>query len=204
MVSVLITEGRWNDYVQLLQFAILKNQILRTKINSFLLADRVCWSLSSSGIFSTNSAYKALHTPGPRVPWHRLVWSKLVMPRHAFTCWQLFAGNLPTQDRLIRRKVLLHSQCCLCDQSCENSKHLFFDCSYSQVVWNGVKALIGLNTDTRSVNWEWRSILRHCKSKNCLSEVYAAYVCAAVRSIWSERNNRVFNNTRQTATVTRD
>ncbi|KAF5198578.1 hypothetical protein FRX31_011833, partial [Thalictrum thalictroides] len=46
MVSVLITEGRWNDYVQLLQFATLKNQILITKINSFLLADRVCWSVA--------------------------------------------------------------------------------------------------------------------------------------------------------------
>ncbi|KAF5203664.1 hypothetical protein FRX31_006748 [Thalictrum thalictroides] len=80
---------------------------------------------------------------------------------------------------------------------------MFFKCTYSKIVWDGVNSLLGIVTDTRSSNWEWESMFKLCRTRCNLSEIIATYTCATVRFIWIERNNRRFNNVSQTATVVR-
>ncbi|KAF5196450.1 hypothetical protein FRX31_013963, partial [Thalictrum thalictroides] len=100
----------WNDIIYSLPDSHLKSWILHTDINSYLDKDRVIWTTSSSGDFNTKSAYEVLRKKREVVNWHRLVWGKLVQPKHSLICWQLFPGSLPTQDRLRRKKILAISE----------------------------------------------------------------------------------------------
>ncbi|KAF9615269.1 hypothetical protein IFM89_022596, partial [Coptis chinensis] len=83
------------------------------------------------------------------------------------------------KDRLIKKKVLSHSLCCLCNQERENTKHLFFQCVYSKEVWKGIKNTIGSG-----------SLQSVCmRSSNY---------------IWNKRNNRRFSNARCPPNVLRE
>ncbi|KAF5198315.1 hypothetical protein FRX31_012098 [Thalictrum thalictroides] len=76
----------------------MANMIRSTTIHRSLEKDQLVWTKTSSGDFSVRSAYKELICRDNPVYWHGIVWSKMVIPRHAFTMWQLFSNCLPTQD----------------------------------------------------------------------------------------------------------
>ncbi|KAF5191100.1 RNA-directed DNA polymerase (reverse transcriptase)-related family protein, partial [Thalictrum thalictroides] len=192
-VAELITHHQWNDRVLNLTNSSLKQAILKTEIFSNLPKDEVIWKLTSSGNFSTRSTYRGLHTSGSRVRWHRLVWGKLVLPKHSFTCWQAFSHSLQTLDRLKQKHITDSTNCFLCPHNRENTKHLFFECPYSKQVWNKIKLLLSITTDERTSNWEWRSIFKLCVGQSTANEVLKAYVCAVVHNLWMERNYRKHN-----------
>ncbi|KAF5183018.1 Dnase i-like superfamily protein, partial [Thalictrum thalictroides] len=143
-VNLLIENGKWNNVIDEMPDCPLKQEILNIEINNLLEKDRVIWMPSSNGNFTSKSAYEALRKKKDKVNWHRLVWGKMVQPRQSFTCWQLFTGSLPTQDRLRRRRIISESECIFCKASRENSIHLFFDCPFSKKIWASVKHEIGL------------------------------------------------------------
>ncbi|KAF5204158.1 Cyclin-dependent protein kinase inhibitor smr6 [Thalictrum thalictroides] len=198
-VEVLITNGYWNDEVRQLQNQQLRDTILATKINSRLEIDRIIWTPSKSGMFSVRSAYKTLSGEQPRVRWYGFVWNKLVLPRHSFSAWQLLSGCLPTQDNLVKRRVLNYSSCILCNGSRENSKHLYFECPYSKEIWEHVRDLLEIRVDNRNVNRLWMSIIKLCKGKSVTASIYSTVICATVNYIWVERNMRRFQNKSQNA-----
>ncbi|KAF5200327.1 hypothetical protein FRX31_010084 [Thalictrum thalictroides] len=154
--------------------------------------DRIIWLPSKSGRFSVSSAYRALSPEVPNIRWHSFVWNRMVIPRHAFSAWQLLSGGLPTQDNLMNRRMLNESSCILCSGHRENSKHLFFECSYSNEIWNHVKGLLEIKVDNINTNRLWMSIFKLCKGKSVVSAVFSTMICATVNFIWKERNARRF------------
>ncbi|KAF5202092.1 Ribonuclease h-like superfamily protein [Thalictrum thalictroides] len=199
LVAVLITDGNWNHEVHQLQNRELRESILSKRINSRMEVDRIIWTPSKDGKYSAKTAYTVLSEAKPRVKWHGLVWSKLVIPKHAFNTWQLLSGCLPTQDRLVNRKILNVSSCIFCNNCRENSKHLFFECSYTREVWNHVRVLLDLQVDNRNTNRLWMSIFRLCGRQTSEAKIYSVMVCATVNYIWGERNARRFQGKSQTA-----
>ncbi|KAF5179446.1 RNA-directed DNA polymerase, eukaryota, Reverse transcriptase zinc-binding domain protein, partial [Thalictrum thalictroides] len=161
--------------------------------------DRIIWKPSNNGNFTTKSAYIALSNVHPAIRWYGMVWNKMVIPRHSFTAWQLLSGCLPTQDNLMKRRILHTSSCILCNNGRENSKHLFFDCVYSAEVWNHIKGLLRIGVDTRNCNRLWMSIIRICRRKTVAASIYSTMICATVNYIWSERNARRFQDKSQSA-----
>lgn len=75
--------------------------------------------------------------------------------------WIAFLGRLSTGDRLAIWGVTTDTSCVLCSNGRESHDHLFFECSYSSVVWsalvskNGVIRIpLGLNAETdRALKW---------------------------------------------------
>ncbi|KAF5204909.1 RNA-directed DNA polymerase (reverse transcriptase)-related family protein, partial [Thalictrum thalictroides] len=193
-VNMLIDNGEWNSLVQDMPNCSLKLEILNTEINSYIGKDRIIWMPSPTGLFSSKSAYEALRKKKEKVTWHSLVWGKMVQPKQSFSCWQLFTGSLPTQDRLRRRRIITKSECIFCKASRENSKHLFFDCPFSKNIWASVKHAIGLRQEVMSSTCEWNYILRISRGKSDEAEIVKAMVCATVSNIWKERNWRRFRN----------
>ncbi|KAF9624332.1 hypothetical protein IFM89_009615 [Coptis chinensis] len=58
----------------------------------------------------------------------------------------------------------------------------------------GIKTALDIKSDTRSSNREWSSLLKLCKRKEKIGEIYKASICTAVDAIWKERNARRFKN----------
>ncbi|KAF5197982.1 hypothetical protein FRX31_012431 [Thalictrum thalictroides] len=105
----------------------------------YLEKDLVVWTPTSSGEFSTKSAYRAFNHILNKVVWHSLVWGKFVIPKYSFTFWQLFSGSIQTVDRLRQKGIPAANGCVLCGNQRESFLHLFFECRYSSKVWQGIK-----------------------------------------------------------------
>lgn len=58
-----------------------------------------------------------------------------MIPKHAFLSWLVALDRLSTRDRMRRWGITVSPLCLLCGSTDECRQHLFFDCPYSQEVW---------------------------------------------------------------------
>ncbi|WVZ97154.1 hypothetical protein U9M48_042709 [Paspalum notatum var. saurae] len=136
------------------------------------IEDQHIWTPSSTGEFSTQSAYRSF-----------LVGAVAVLNR----CW--------TADRLARRGLEHPEHCLLCDQEEENMQHLRTSCAFARTVWISVLRMDSLQqhalglSDNIFVEW-WRQatqqVPRHSrKGFNSLVVLVAWW-------IWKHKNMCVF------------
>ena len=153
--------------------------------------DKTIWIPSPNGQFSTAHTWDHLIAPSPKVPWHRLIWFPGNTPRHSFISWLAILQRLSTHDR-IYSFTPGPLACVFCHSGMESHDHLFFNCSYSNFIWQGL--LHRMDTSCPAVTWEsivnwaagtWRrKTTQHTILKMCLG--------AAIYGIWKERNARTF------------
>ncbi|XP_022015034.1 uncharacterized protein LOC110914555 [Helianthus annuus] len=102
-------------------------------------------------------------------------------------------------DRILQwnRKVhgSMNQMCCLlCYANLETHEHLFFQCSYSDKVWNLVRSKVGMNM----VDERWDDIVEwlipRAKSRAIRMVASRLVVAASAYGIWRERNARFFSN----------
>lgn len=51
--------------------------------------DRVIWTASSHGRFTTKSAWEVIKSHGPMVDWHQVIWFNNNIPKHSFMGWRV-------------------------------------------------------------------------------------------------------------------
>ena len=153
--------------------------------------DTVLWIPSPHGQFTSSHTWAHLRNPTPKVPWYRLVWFPGNIPRHSFIMWLAILNRLSTHDR-----IYTFTQgplaCVLCHAGMESHDHLFFGCSFSSFVWQGILHRLELSHSAPSwgslVNWAtgtWKKKTpSHTIAKMCLE--------STVYHIWRERNARTF------------
>lgn len=150
------------------------------------------WKGSPSGSFSIKSAWDSLRPRAASVFWHKLVWHRKAIPRHAFILWLATLGRLPTKDVLSKHGMSVDLTCILCGQEEESLNHLFFSCSFSSSIW--ISLCGKCNIPSVAMNWE--DTLRWMAQTfrgNSLSSLTARLMFAAVvYGIWRERNSRLF------------
>ncbi|XP_062100475.1 uncharacterized protein LOC133806383 [Humulus lupulus] len=123
----------------------------------------------------------------------KAVWCSLSMPRHHFILWQPVLGHLLTRDNLVRCQIDVSSKFCpACESVEESHKHLFFDCVFSQQVWEILKHWLGPGIWPNQ--WDkWKQWLEG-KPKNMMHRIYVASLPAAVYNIWCNRNFCFFSH----------
>lgn len=104
------------------------------------------WKGSSSGIYTTKSAYDIITSGGTASSRTRelgkefeLVWNKLVPSKAAAMAWRLLWNRLPTKSNLVRRRIIQASdeaKCSFCGEHEESAVHLFLDCKVATKVWS--------------------------------------------------------------------
>jgi hypothetical protein len=67
---------------------------------------------------------------------HHLLWFKGHIPRHSFILWLASLDRLRTMDRL--HGGVPTTTCILCGIHMETHEHLFFECSYTGLVWTSI------------------------------------------------------------------
>jgi len=150
-VATLIDEGNgaWkNDLERQVFLPHEADLIYGIALSTNLLADKQVWALTPNGLFSIRSAYKlAMETRSVtpvgavsdgrhlRKLW-KYLWSYNIPHEICHFAWRACRDVLPTEENLVRRKVLLDSYCDECNMEEETSGHLF--CIVSELVIYGV------------------------------------------------------------------
>ncbi|XP_058192103.1 uncharacterized protein LOC131309495 [Rhododendron vialii] len=128
-------------------------------------ADHIRWTLTPNGQFSIASLRDKSRTPFPTT-------------------------RLSTVDRLVLFSMNLSPQCSFC-QGSESHDHLFFNCAFSQQVWNTMLSKIRVSWHSRT--WpKWVTFLSSLKGKSFQTVIAKLVFTTTVYHFWIERNMRKF------------
>lgn len=67
--------------------------------------------------------------------WWKIVWSSMVIPRHAFITWLAVRDCIDTGERMQRWGYHGNVLCVFCRSCIEGRNHLFFQCGFSKPIW---------------------------------------------------------------------
>ena len=163
-VSDLIQDNprRWND--DLLKECFDDESIAhihKIQLGQFPQADKVIWSPSNNGAFSTKSAFWTdqvswFNTMGPltKQEWNML-WKLKIHDRLKLLLWKIIWNALPTREVIGLRLELDFLQCPLCGSSTESLKHLFLECPISRIAWSFSPWSIRFDTNHFSSIVDW-------------------------------------------------
>ncbi|XP_074290875.1 uncharacterized protein LOC141617591 [Silene latifolia] len=147
---------------------------------------------TTKGKFSVGKAYNLLRPKFPTQACYRAVQDPFLQSRHKFTLMLALQRKLATVDQLCRRGISIANRCCLCKKNAESSRHLFFNCPYSQTVLSSLLSWMGLNLR----DLQLRSLILWChRSKpkqHWRNKWFKCGIAAATYYIWMERNYRLF------------
>ncbi|KAG5525159.1 hypothetical protein RHGRI_031740 [Rhododendron griersonianum] len=121
-----------------------------------------------------------------------MVWHRWHIPRWSFIQWLALLGRLATKDRLRAWGLDNDTSCVLCQGGFESHSHLFFECSFTSIIWEVVKAKCGFVLPSRDLMDEIHWGLTHCKDCSIQSRLFKLCLAASVYYIWKERNGRIF------------
>lgn len=144
---------------------------------------------SEPGQFNAYRTWETLFLAPATVQWHKIIWCKVRIPKHAFLAWVTILNRLPTRDRLRQWGSTVPASCLLCDSADESRDHLFVACSYSRDVWN-----FFFGNSTFSPPLVFDAIIQWLGSSS--PNVKVRSICnllvqAIVYLLWKERNSRL-------------
>jgi hypothetical protein len=158
-----------------------------------LSADRDVWVYSWGDSYTSARCYKHMHEDLVVMPAFKWLWKSCCMLRVKFFAWLLLVDRLNTRDLLVRRhwNVTPDKHCVLCPtRTYEDRFHLFFECNFSQRVWNYLQIDWSQAQDIQSS----LSAARQQFNQPFFMEV----VILACWNIWKQRNGKIFRGDRPT------
>ena len=85
--------------------------------------------------FSTHATWMLLRSQKERCSWARSIWFSKATPKYAFVSWLAARNRLSTMDRIVQWDPGADTTCVLCKRDLESRNHLFFECSFSNQLW---------------------------------------------------------------------
>ncbi|KAL0307933.1 UNVERIFIED_CONTAM: hypothetical protein Sangu_3001900 [Sesamum angustifolium] len=155
--------------------------------------DAVIWN-SSSGTYTTETAYAVFSSPSNSVEWAPLLHGPFHTPRHNFILWLAILERLSTLDKPWCNST--NQGCVLCDGcQTETHNHLFFGCSYSTAIVN----ILGSKLRFHWPYTDWKMGIKWASKKwrgsHLVNAAYRSLLAAVIYYTWKERNNRIFHGT---------
>lgn len=157
--------------------------------------DDITWNLSTNGMYSASSAYKAQFLGMMPSDMKSLVWKAWAPSKIKHFAWLALQNKLWTADRLAKRGWPNCGLCPLCKQTVESVDHLLIHCRFTVRVWGLIKEWLGLHfVDTSTwtgltLNEWWRLLIGPSSHHR---KAMASLVLLTSWTIWNERNARVF------------
>ncbi|KAL0307550.1 UNVERIFIED_CONTAM: hypothetical protein Scaly_2979300 [Sesamum calycinum] len=105
--------------------------------------DRIVWTKSSTGDFSTKSAWEGIRQASPRRQLLADVWHRSLRPTISVFLWRLFQDRIPVDARMQQKGFSFPSKCQCCEAE-ETVSHLFIESAAVQGVWQHFAAIFGL------------------------------------------------------------
>ena len=148
------------------------------------------WKLTRSGVFTVKSMYIDVINSSS-IPTSKHVWAVKVPLKIKVFMWFVHKQVILTKDNLIKRNWTGPTRCSFCDRD-ETIKHLFFDCPFARVLWRTVHIAFNI-TPPNSVTTLFGTWLTGIEPE--LARHIRVGVCALLWTIWTCRNDLVFNRT---------
>ncbi|CAH8264511.1 unnamed protein product [Arabidopsis lyrata] len=199
VVADALSNGDWwisssrsrNPVIQFLKQSLPSSQL----VDPSRVDDRYLWKvgdLPPSSKLSTSATWHELNPPIQEVAWHKSIWFKGRIPKHAFIAWLAARNRLQTKDRLISWGLSVPPLCLLCNAANETHQHLFFDCPFFSEVWSFFSSKARVSPPLlfeHVLRW----IKDPCPNGNLAIIVKLAFQ-ASIYTIWKERNSRLHSH----------
>ncbi|GKC46639.1 reverse transcriptase domain, reverse transcriptase zinc-binding domain protein, partial [Tanacetum coccineum] len=168
------------------------------------VCDKVEWRTSGGVVkpFSVSTVWSSIRPRDAKVNWYEVVWFASCIPRHSFHMWLIVKKKLNTQDMLHTwdASVAFGSVCSLCEMQQDSHEHLFFECPFSQVVWNHMKVLADVHSSVSTIYDIISYVLPIAKRRSSKSIIAKLVIAASAYFIWQERNWRLFRQSKRNHT----
>jgi hypothetical protein len=152
-----------------------------------LLVSNDKWVYSWGPTYTVSKYYQHLHAHIVVMPIFKWIWKSACMMRTKFFAWLLLNDRVNTRDMLISRhwNVTNDNHCVLCpSRAYEDSLHMFFNCNFSQRVWNYLQIDRSQGQDIQAAAFAAR--------KDFGKPFFMEVVIIALWNIWKQRNGQIF------------
>ena len=111
---------------------VTARRIFNTPSLASVINDVPTWKLEKGGVYTVRIAYKDILNHDVVALQHRVpgnwncIWSIKLPPKVKNFLWRVCRNCLPTRVRLQSKGVQCPAQCAVCEESDEDSSHLFF------------------------------------------------------------------------------
>jgi hypothetical protein len=92
----------------------------------------------NSGKYQCSGTWDYIRNKRALVPWWKLIWFPLAIPKQAFILWLAIQNRLVTGERMASWGFNGDVLCVFCRSCIEGRDHLFFQCSFSRRIWKSV------------------------------------------------------------------
>ena len=147
--------------------------------------------------YKVTIVWRAIWPKMDKVFWYKLVWTTLVVPKHAFITWLAILNRLPTKDRLKSWGMDVNGTFVLCKNEEETRDHLFFGCNFSRQIWKKVLQICGYSRETSSWTGELQWAIQMLKGKSLNSTILRLAWNLVIYFTWRERNVRIYKKQRR-------
>jgi hypothetical protein len=160
--------------------------------------DHFSWKFSSSGQYSSKSAYNTMFTGSIKFPAWRRIWKTWAPANCKFFIWLAINNRCWTSDRLAKRGLPHQAACPLCDQDVETINHILVSCVFAREVWSLVlnriiPAVRPPRIDSHFNSWWCRASATLPKDER---KGFNSLVVLVVWELWKHRNACVFQGSR--------
>nr|GEW59701.1 hypothetical protein [Tanacetum cinerariifolium] len=199
-VRDVINNGDWSWPVYLLDKYSMLPTITLSNIDDST-PDQLEWrnDLGIRKPFSVDTVWLSIRPRFTKVNWCNIVWFASCIPRYAFNFWLVIKQRLKTQDKVARWDVSdsLLTVCPLCELVSDSHEHLFFECPFSQQIWNHMKSYAGLSSSSPFFSHIMSIISPIANRKSSRSTIAKLVMAASTYFIWQERNGRIFKKSKR-------
>jgi hypothetical protein len=177
------------------QFILLWRQVHPINLDSETV-DVFEWKWTVDKSFSVKSAYLAFFEGKPDWPLADSIWKCKAPLKYKLFAWKVAWNRCWTGDRRMRHGLTNDNKCPVCLQEVETISHLLINCVFARAIWFQILSSIGRPQLTPSNSdgleaW-WLAATRGWTRMK--TPRVRSLLLLVMRSIWLERNNRVFNN----------
>ncbi|KAJ3688517.1 hypothetical protein LUZ61_017681 [Rhynchospora tenuis] len=169
--------------------SILANAV--TPKRRALIEDRLIWSRSKSGCYSTKEGYEILISevqPQQNISFHwSILWNcSFIIPKIKVFLWRTIHNGLITSEKLNKFMPSVTVLCTICGNSTETICHILFKCPMARTTW--FQSQLGLKTEYLPDQFleAFIQIIANQDQKAF------AKICSTLWCIWKARNNFLF------------
>ncbi|XP_027152134.1 uncharacterized protein LOC113752202 [Coffea eugenioides] len=157
--------------------------------------DRMVWTLTNSGVFSTASAYSLISHSNDTSWLFARIWQQGLPVKISFFMLRLLQGRLPLMDRLKRFGVYGPSKCFCCQNPQEEAlNHVFCSGEGARSVWRHFESTVGEFSGVHTTrHMVWSCWVRRGTNDRVkfLQNILPSVVCWV---LWKIRNEGVFED----------
>ncbi|OMP13349.1 hypothetical protein COLO4_01847, partial [Corchorus olitorius] len=158
--------------------------------------DRVIWSLTSNGVFTTGSAYNCINKEGGNQDPHiTALWKTSAQPKVLTFCWLAWNNRILCNENRFIRTLIASPICSICDSHSESVLHTLRDCKYAAAVWDifMIDSKFANSTQLDLKTW-FKFNLVDCRSIKFGDWQWPSLFVNICWQIWKWRNGIIFSN----------